>query len=229
VIEFRPFPKVARFNREWVVTEKMDGSNASVSIERMADVEHEIPADSAVVLPPGAVALGQAPDGDTLVLYAGSRNRWLQPGKNTDNFGFAAWVVANARELSRLGVGTHFGEWWGQGIQRGYGLTEKRFSLFNVSKWADDSIRPACCHVVPVLARTVTGPEEMKALGLTDTIGVEVAIRAAIHQLREYGSAAAPGFVRPEGIVIFHTHSNGLFKITLDGDGHKTEKSKGNQ
>ena len=51
-----------------------------------------------------------------------------------------------------LGVGQHFGEWWGFGIQRGYGLHERRFSLFNTGRWSDPAVRPACCGVVPVLA-----------------------------------------------------------------------------
>jgi hypothetical protein len=78
-----------------------------------------------------------------------SRSRWITP--DDDNFGFAAWVEANRDELLTLGPGRHFGEWWGSGIQRGYGLPkgEKRFSLFNVSRWGES--RPACCHVVPVL------------------------------------------------------------------------------
>ena len=80
-----------------------------------------------------------------LELKAGSCNRWVIPGD--DNAGFAKWCEENRTELLRLGHGRHFGEWWGQGIQRKYGLSEKRFSLFNVSRWADD--RPKCCHVVP--------------------------------------------------------------------------------
>ena len=52
-------------------------------------------------------------------------------------FGFARWVETNRERLiTLLGPGLHFGEWWGSGIQRGYGLTkgDKRFSLFNVER-----------------------------------------------------------------------------------------------
>ncbi len=35
------------------------------------------------------------------------------------------------------------------------------------------------------------------------------------------GSVVSPGFMRPEGIVIFHVASGQIFKATLDGDGHK--------
>src|ERR1035437_6724989 len=88
---------------------------------------------------------------DGVTLYAGSRNRWITP--DNDNMGFARWVEANKVDLLKLGPGQHFGEWWGSGCQRGYGLTkgEKRFSLFNAIRWADPATRPACSHVVPIL------------------------------------------------------------------------------
>jgi hypothetical protein len=66
-------------------------------------------------------------------IFAGSRNRWITP--DADNFGFARWVAEHEEELRALGPGSHYGEWWGSGIQRRYGLDEKRFSLFNVGRW----------------------------------------------------------------------------------------------
>lgn len=137
--------------------------------------------------------------GDDGAIKAGSRTRWITP--QDDNFGFAAWVEKNAEALRELGPGRHFGEWWGAGIQRGYGLTERRFSLFNVSRWAD--ARPACCHVVPTLYR---GPFDM------------CAVIDELDGLRESGSHAAPGFMKPEGIVVFHTAANIGFKKTLEKD-----------
>src|SRR5437762_12956973 len=67
----------------------------------------------------------------------GSRSRWLT--KETDNFGFHKWATEHREDLMKLGPGRHFGEWWGAGIQRGYGLQkgEKRFSLFNCQRWMD--------------------------------------------------------------------------------------------
>lgn len=137
-----------------------------------------------------------ADDGTVL---AGSRTRWITPGD--DNFGFAAWVAEHADELRELGPGRHFGEWWGQGIQRKYGLSERRFSLFNTSRWGD--ARPACCHVVPELYR---GPFD------------SFAVDAVLQRLSFEGSAAAPGFMKPEGIVVFHTAGNVGFKKTLEKD-----------
>jgi hypothetical protein len=134
-------------------------------------------------------------------IRAGSRNRWLT--LDSDNFGFARWVHENAAELAKLGPGRHFGEWWGQGIQRRYGLDHKRFSLFQSTRWADDAIRPACCHVVPVLW-----------VGEFNTD----AVSTQIERLRTFGSVAAPGFMQPEGVVVFHTASGGLSKVTLEAD-----------
>ena len=188
-MEFTGFPKMARLSREAIVTEKIDGTNAQVYI------------------------------GEDGPILAGSRTRWITT--RDDNFGFAAWVEAHRDELLTLGPGRHFGEWWGQGIQRNYGLTEKRFSLFNVQRWAlhgaepqriatsDPRIEkwqdvlPECCGLVPVLYR-----------GLFDTTAVD----RAIETLRLNGSAAAPGFMKPEGVVVFHVAGNVGFKKTLVKD-----------
>lgn len=178
-IPFVTFPKIARYSREVIVTEKIDGTNAQILI---------------------------SDDGQTL--FAGSRSRWITPGKTTDNFGFAAWVEANRDELLKLGPGTHYGEWWGSGIQRGYGLKEKRFSLFNVSRWSDPATRPACVGVVPELWR---GPMD------------DLDVKVLIHDLNETGSRAAPGFMKPEGLVVFHAHSGLLLKKTCEND----ERPKG--
>jgi hypothetical protein len=190
--EFVEFPKLARWSRDIVITEKIDGTNAAVVIvDGMEGVRA-----------PGSIAKVR-----NLDVFAQSRTRFITP--EDDNYGFARWVVEHAEELcdrsTGLGEGRHFGEWWGNGCQRGYGLPkgEKRFSLFNVSRWADDAARPACCHVVPTL---YAGPMDEKA------------VHRALGELECDGSLAAPGFMDPEGIVIFHTAANMAFKKTLKKD-----------
>lgn len=143
---------------------------------------------------------------DGTEIIAGSRTRWITPEQ--DNFGFAGWVQRHREELLQLGPGSHAGEWWGQGIQRGYDLKERRFSLFNVSRWSDDAVRPKCCHVVPVLWR-----------GSMDDLHVG----GLIFDLEVNGSVAAPGFKKPEGVVIFHVASKHMYKKTVEKD----EKHKG--
>lgn len=183
---FEPFEKIPRLKRDCVITEKIDGTNAQIYITPEApDTDHVV----ACV--------------DGLFILAGSRSRWLLPEKSSDNFGFAQWVSDHCEELVKLGEGRHFGEWWGQGIQRRYGLDEKRFSLFNTGRWESNEERPSICGVVPVL---YTGDFT------TDAVDESLAL------LARDGSQAAPGFPRPEGVVIYHTASRGLFKVTLEKD-----------
>ena len=186
-MEFQGFPKMPRLSRDVIISEKLDGTNAQILIQ---EFDSDYMAEGRVVFEKGDLAL-----------YAGSRTRWITP--EDDNYGFARWCKEHGEELLQLGPGRHFGEWWGQGIQRNYGLKEKRFSLFNVERWADDAVRPACCCVVPELYR---GPFN------TQIIELELDL------LRTGGSKAAPGFLKPEGIVIFHTAANMGFKKTLDKD-----------
>lgn len=179
MIEFTPFPKIARLNRNIIITEKIDGTNAAVGITEEGQV------------------------------YAQSRNRLITP--DVDNAGFARWVQENAEVLAGvLGVGVHFGEWWGLGIQRGYGQTAKRFSLFNTHRWDDVSLRLMHLGTVPVLYE---GPFDQGA------------IEDSLALLRDEGSQAAPGFMDPEGVVIYMAAARSMFKVTLKND----EKPKGSQ
>lgn len=195
--DFQEFPKIARLHRDVIITEKIDGTNAQIYI------------------------------GENGEFLTGSRSRWITP--QDDNFGFSAWAHDNKEELLNLGPGRHFGEWWGEGIQRRYGIVGKRFSLFNVTRWhlhgatpsvipsADPRIEkmtqelPACCCLVPILFR-----------GLFDTFEV----RQCIEDLRTNGSKASPGFMRPEGIVVFHVAGNVGFKQTLEKDEQPKSKTK---
>jgi RNA ligase len=175
-VEFFPFPKIPRLVRDVVITEKLDGTNASVHW-----------------------------NDEMTEMRVASRSRWIKVGD--DNFGFAAWAEKNREVLRELGPGAHFGEWWGKGIQRGYGLTEKRFSLFNAARWG--VARPACCHVVPTL---YAGPFRTS---VCDEL---------IAMLRDKGSAAVDGWKPAEGIVVFHSAAYVLFKQTIEKDGEPKGK-----
>lgn len=143
----------------------------------------------------GCLYIGE--DGEFLV---GSRTRWITAAD--DNYGFARWAYENEKALRELGPGHHFGEWWGGGIHRGYGLGhEKRFSLFNVARWKGD--QPSCVHVVPVLYEGDFSTETIDRL---------------LSELASRGSVAAPGFMRPEGVVVYHPQSRTLFKKTIEKD-----------
>jgi len=192
LIDFASFPKMARFSREVIVTEKLDGTNAQIFI------------------------------GEAGEFLTGSRNRWITP--EDDNYGFSRWAHNHKEELMKMGPGRHFGEWWGGGIQRGYGLagSDKRFSLFNVQRWCEfgqtpsiiptgdprnvklQDVLPACVGLVPVIWK-----------GNFD----ELPLSEILSDLSSNGSRAVPGFMSPEGVVIFHVAGGIGFKKTLKDDG----------
>lgn len=187
--EFQAFPSLSRLSKEKVViTEKIDGTNAHVFI----------------------------PD-DSSFIRAASRNRWITP--TDDNYGFAKFVMRpdiSEFLIKYLGPGRHYGEWWGNGIQRGYGLDKKVFSLFNAGRWnhAFSEMKtggikiPDEIRVVPVLEVVDQGnfnPWKVMA------------------DLKNRGSYAAPGYMNPEGIVSYMTLSKATYKTTFDGDKHKWE------
>lgn len=192
---FQRMPPIPRLMRDIIVTEKIDGTNASIFI---------------------------AEDGKTI--YTGSRTRWISPAD--DNYGFAKWVASRGEELLELlGPGHHFGEWYGNGIQRKYGLKEKRFALFNVQRWASPrnidvfgdklakpdgsmpTLVPDWLDVVPIIGYGMFNTEH---------------VRQAAVMLHSNGSLMVPGFMQPEGVVVYHKAGDILFKYTFDkNDGHK--------
>jgi hypothetical protein len=182
-MEFKKFESIARYSRDCIITEKIDGTNAQICITE---------------------------DGQFLT---GSRKRWITP--ENDNYGFSRWANENKEELMKLGVGFHYGEWWGQGIQCKYGMNKKIFSLFDVARWKDDEIRPKCCDVVPILFEGDFTTEN---------------ILSTMNSLKNSGSVAVKKynvcFDNPEGIVIFHKKGNIFFKKTFKND--EKGKSYGN-
>lgn len=146
-------------------------------------------------------------------LRAQSRNRLISP--ENDNYGFATWAHANAADLAYiLGPGLHFGEWWGSGIQRGYGLAGRRFSLFNTDRWTkvDGTGLSMEERAAGSLLGNVVGAVPVLYHGTFR----EAEVTAWLANLQEFGSMAAPGFMNPEGICIYHTQTKGVLKVTLD-------------
>lgn len=208
--EFVGFQKIPRLSREIWVLEKLDGTNAQILIEEVIP-----PLDDLSDRHEPGWAYSDVEDGRQYRLRPGSRNRWITP--QSDNAGFAGWVFRNVDVLKHLGVGRHFGEYWGASIQRRYGLGHKRFSLFDADRWGwlnevtpEQNPLAGLVGVVPVLYK---GP-----------FSTEI-IEGIIDDLRTNGSHAAPGFMDPEGVVIFHTASGHLYKKTCKND----EQRKGPQ
>lgn len=183
---FEEWSKMPRWiNVQCSVTEKIDGTNAQVYIP--VNPAHSV--------------------------LAGSRTRWIGPRFGRDNFGFGAWVDANAEALRRLGPGRHYGEWWGESIGRRYGIAGRRLSLFNRARFAKSGLPdglPAEVGLVPELYR-----------GRFDTRE----INKAIAKLYREGSVAVPGWrgagkAGPEGVVV-RLDGGFSFKLTDEGDAKK--------
>lgn len=267
-IEFQEWPKIGRLNRDIVITEKLDGTNAAIGIKLTGYTSDSI--------------------GNTIpnyIVYAQSRNRIITP--HDDNYGFAAWVEKNSALLAEhLGEGLHFGEWWGVSIARNYGLSERRFSLFNTAKWNDTDAGVAALAALRILGVSIysvpvlyTGPwtgllgykdaatgewldlskqenwPEVLTQTPVDRVRFNAFIEGWVEQgsgdelneefkklfpmnprprfapnfiaewLKREGSQAVPGFMNPEGVVVFHKATGTCFKVTLEGDEkHKGEK-----
>lgn len=200
-MNFVGWPSIPRLSKERIViTEKLDGTNACIVIRPapfgVGALERS---DRSIVL---------YVDGDLVEFAVQSRKRFITPA--SDNFGFATWAYNNAEALiSILGYGQHYGEWWGLGIQRGYGLKEKRFSLFNAPRWMDgisafsDKTDIPGLRTVPVLYAGQYDPW---------------AISAAVEMV-ENGSVAAPEFTgKAEGVIIYHRELNASYKRLLEND-----------
>lgn len=193
---FTPFEKISALKTlQMCITQKIHGTNAHILISEV--VEHS----------------GYSPeplievDGKFYILKVGSRNRYIFPGD--DNYGFASFVHANKEEFIRkLGNGIHYGEWAGPGINSGEGLTQKTFVLFNHWRFPPERPLPPQTVVVPVIYK-----------GGVDLQWVE----RSMELLKTQGSYLAPGFMRPEGVVI--EMAGVRYKKVFDAE--ETEWTKG--
>lgn len=229
---FEEFKKIPRLFRDCTITEKIDGTNGQILIKpilRESDLRAEgdvyitsFSGDGRPILNGGLVDppldIVDMGDGFLFAVWAGSRNRWVYAEKSKDNSGFARWVIDRAAGLVEiLGPGRHYGEFWGSGIQRKYGLTgnDKRFSLFH-PRW-----------------EKILAGRKLGNLPIPDGLGwvpilyqgpfLTREVEDQIFRLRTFGSVCSPGFMDPEGVVIYHEAAKQYFKTTIKDD----EKPKG--
>lgn len=163
-MEFKSFGEIKQFRTlQMSITQKIHGTNAQVTVFQKEDGE--------------------------LDLVCGSRTRFIYP--HDDNYGFAGFVHANKEAFLNLGLGTHYGEWAGPGINSGEGLTEKTFVLFAYGRYrnADGSAMelPPRTVIVPVLYE---GPVDLDK------------VQEVMDDLVKNGSKLVPGFTNPEGVVV---------------------------
>lgn len=198
-VEFQAFPKMQR----------LYDSSKGVSITEKIDGTN-----AAVIIRDGELVGVQ------------SRKRLIFPGD--DNFAFAHWAHSNAEGLARvLGDGVHYGEWAGKGIQRGYGLDEKRFALFNAVRWrslydgfnGESAPVDVSNHPIPEEFSEVPGLTVVPELyrGSIQDTGLDDAVEQCLLTLKAEGSWFNPGFDRPEGVVVFFIDSRTGFKVIPKG------------
>jgi hypothetical protein len=213
--EFRNYGKIPRWVNEHVwISEKIDGSNSCIVIEPLTEPE----ADALHNDLTGYVAMVEWADA-AYAVRAQSRNKFITPGKGKDNFGFAAYVQEHAVAFVKvLGVGYHYGEWYGSGIQSGYGLAngEKRFALFPTSRhtqWSDDFDKYKTVPKLEIAPELYEGP-----------FGEGNCIEDCLNVLREHGSFAqsAYRFDRPEGVVVQFKLSGARYKAFVNEVGPKS-------
>jgi hypothetical protein len=212
--DYPKFKSIPRLHRRVVLTEKIDGTNGLVEIT-LADAEAilTLTGDEQG----GIVVFDE--QGTPFVVRAGSRNRWLTI--DNDNFGFARFVRDNAQALLALGAGKHYGEWFGKGIQSGYGLDEKRFALFNVAKWYDPRDPEVTEQYRATFPKAQPAPEVVTVVPVISVIDgkyLNEAVDDALNTLESEGSFIAPGFENPEGVVVFHDAAGAYFKATIKND-----------
>jgi hypothetical protein len=200
MIQFQEWPKIPRLNRVATITEKIDGDNGAIHIVPVSDQDLV-----------GYYWATQTTywSGEEYYIGAQSRSRLITP--SDDNKGFAQWVQKYRGELiEALGPGVHFGEWWGSGIRRGYGLKngEKRFSLFNTKRWTQ-----------PYLDREFENVPGLKVVPILHEGEFNTHIvKFYLKKLEIWGSFVAPGYMNPEGVVVYHSAANSMFKATIHGD-----------
>lgn len=173
-----------------------------------------------------------------IVIYDGqvkaqSRNRMITP--DNDNAGFAKWVYENAGALTdTLGYGYHYGEWYGEGIQKNpLGIEGKRFALFHATKYTEangyELNKVDGLETVPLLFHgqanlwTVSNIlQELQIYG-TKVVGAKTtAVESAIPGLQP--TVAYHKAAEAEGIIVWHKETQQKYKILLKNDAfHKWE------
>jgi len=196
--EFHSYPKIPRYSNEtFTISEKIDGSNGVIKIDEVGNI------------------------------IAGSRTQWLvgldAKGRNLENHGFRQFVADNHDELLKLGVGTHYGEWYGSKINRNYGLDHNKFMLFNRNRYEaaihkqqtiesicpgelsnPDDLFPACVTIETILCDNISFDE------------LSYAVANSLDALNDYGSAHVQGFMKPEGLIVRSNLRGTLYKVIID-------------
>lgn len=208
MIEFEKYGDTQRLNRTTWVTEKINGTNAGIIIRPWDGTPS--PDDGSQT----SYVVYTTDHGPVEIAFQ-SRNRIITP--QSDNAGFARWGLTNIYTLAdSLGLGRHFGEWWGPGIQGNpYKTAGKKFSLFNAQHWnenfadVEEELSPIGVDVVPVLG---VGTDFVQTVAKAEAL-----LREHGTFLTEWHRAGVP-WIPAEGYVVFHSATRTRFKVLLEND-----------
>lgn len=220
--QFKSWGSTPRFHKGLHITEKIDGTNAGVCVQGVSKTVFDGHPDAMRVF-------GEECD---YLVRAQSRKRIITPGN--DNFGFAAWVWENAASLANLlGHGYHYGEWYGEGIQKNpLAVKGRRWALFNTWHWGrKENLDRLRMVDIPGLTTVPVLHDEQR-----DGPADYMTIPAIINGLNAGGSRA-DGFMTlpnahkmdfhvegPEGIIVWQRETRQRYKILLrEDDKHKWE------
>lgn len=191
MVEFKEWPKIPRGGKgeTITITEKIDGTNACVIVQETSIGPIVVGCQSRTKL----LSYREIEQYEDAINVTG----WRDLG---ENYGFSAWVKANAEELSKLGEGYHYGEWAGEGIQKNHHNIEgKKLFLFNSERWRDGrQERPAGVECVPVLYEGEKGDHTID--NVMDDLW---------HHAKHEG-------YHPEGIVIWYHKTRRYEKVTFE-------------
>lgn len=187
-MEFKAFEKIQRYEKGYAtITEKIDGTNACIAFDLHRN------------------------------LTVQSRKRIITPvaldGNGADNYGFAHYARTHEYDLWKFfGPGRHYGEWFGTGINRGYGMLERVFAPFNTGLFSRERVEaeaPEGVSFTPVMWEGL----------LTD---LNVGVEYVMNELAEFGSFTKEGAGwAAEGAMIF-SNQFGYLKVPFEG-AHKWE------
>lgn len=179
-MDFKAYPKTQRLSNEIVtIAEKIDGTNG------VLHVDHQ-----------------------SRTVLAGSRSKWLinDGSRSWDNHGFGAWVKENEEKLLNLPEGLHYGEWYGKGINRNYGMKDRKLMLFNRSRYQN-------------ILEEGDFPTELELETVISLVSVselpEEALRIKARVDKE-GSYHVPGFMKTEGVIFRFQLSAKVYKEVWD-------------
>ena len=228
--QFKSWGSTPRFHKGLHITEKIDGTNAGVSVQGFSKgIYHEFSGDV-----PGDAKVVYGTDCDYLV-RAQSRKRIITP--DNDNFGFAKWVWENADGLANLlGYGYHYGEWYGEGIQKNpLAVQGRRWALFNTWHWGRKEILVLLVDaditgltLVPVLHdEQRDGPADYKTIPNL-LVDLEWGSKADGYMTLPNAHKMDFHVEGPEGIIVWQRETQQRYKILLrEDDKHKWEQANG--